>query len=36
LLYLSETSEAEKSRLGGKKSKCKHEIKRESETFTPY
>jgi hypothetical protein len=36
LLYLSETSKEEESRLGAKKSKCKHEVKKESGTFTPY
>jgi hypothetical protein len=36
LLYLSETSEAEESRLGGNESKCKREVKKESKVLTPY
>jgi hypothetical protein len=35
LLYLSETSEAEED-VRGKKSKCRHKVKKRSEAFTPY
>jgi hypothetical protein len=36
LLYLSETSENRGIDVRGKKSECRHEVKKRSETFTTY
>jgi hypothetical protein len=36
LLYLSETSKSRGIDVRGKKPKCRHEVKKRSEAFTPY